>query len=195
MKIEELKRIIELNKEEIEIDFSFETAKAFEDASKEFKCFFSSSAIVSTDNRKFIVSDPYLNTSINYKDFPKLISNSIFVAKKFGIETPKVAILSAVELVNLNMESSIFGAIGEAMGKRKQFGKDVFVEGPLSMDVALSEKASKEKKVLTDVAGKANVLICHRGSIARGIVEGIGFLNIAKIEIVITDGERVFKVN
>ncbi len=182
------------NKKEIELNFNYEIAKAFEEASKHFKKKFSSIAKVSLKNREFFVSDPYLNPDLSLKTLPLIIFNAIFVAKSMGVEKPLVAVLSAVELVNLRMESSVFGAVAEAMGKRKQFGEGVFVEGPLSMDVALSEKAAKEKKVLTEVSGKANVLICHRTSIAKGIVEALQFTENAKIEVFLTEGENILKV-
>ncbi|BBB32414.1 hypothetical protein TTHT_0852 [Thermotomaculum hydrothermale] len=184
---------IEKNRE-LKIDFSLEIANLFKELSKEYKKTFSTVAKIEIDGKTFFVSDPYINIQPSLKQFPKLVSNTIAVAKFSGIEEVKVAVVSAVELVNLNMESSVYGAVVEAMGKRGQFGKGVFVEGPLSMDVALSEKAAKEKKVLTDVAGKANALVCHRGSIARGIVDGLDFSGKAKTEIFLTDGEEVFKV-
>lgn len=178
---------------ELDIDFSLETAEFFKNLSKELRKSFSSVVKVETKNKTFLVADPFLNLNPNIKDFSKIASNTVFAAKNLLTETPKLAVLSAVELVNLNMESSIYGAVIEAMGKRKQLGKDIFAEGPLSMDVALSEKAAKEKKVLTDVAGQANVLLCHRTSIARGIVEALQFVKKGKTETYITDGKNIFK--
>ncbi len=182
------------DKKEIGLNFSYEIAKAFEEVSKHFKKRFSTIAKVSLKNREFFVSDPYLNLGSSLNNLPSIVSNAIFVAKSMGVEKPLVAVLSAVELVNLRMESSIFGAVAEAMGRRKQFGESVAVEGPLSMDVALSEKAAREKKVLTEVSGKANVLICHRTSIAKGIVEALKFTENAKIEVFLTEGENILKV-
>ncbi len=178
----------------LELHFDLETSKLFESLSSQYKKTFSSVVKVEIEDRVFLVSDPYINIPPSLKTFIKTVSNAIAVAKEIGIKQPKAAVLSAVELVNLNMESSVYGAVAEAMAKRGQFGKDVFVEGPLSMDVALSEKAAKEKKVLTEVAGKANILLCHRGSIARGIVEGLEFTGKAKVEKFLTDGSNVFKV-
>lgn len=184
----------EENKKTLKINFNFEVAKLFQSLSSRYKKTFSSVVKVEIEDRVFLVSDPYINILPSLKTFVKLVSNAILVAKETGIKEPKAAVLSAVELVNLNMESSVYGAVAEAMAKRGQFGKGVYVEGPLSTDVALSEKAAKEKKVLTEVAGKANILLCHRGSIARGIVEGLEFTGKAKIEKFLTDGNNVFKV-
>ncbi len=199
MKKEEIKRFFKdfyqgkNTNTELKIDFNFDTAKAFEELSKEFKKTFSAVAKVEVEDKVFLVSDPYLNLNPDLKTFTKIASNAVFAAKNLLSEAPKLAVLSAVELVNLNMESALYGAIIEAMGKRGQLGKDVFAEGPLSMDVALSEKAAKEKKVLTDVAGKANVLLCHRTGIAKGIIEGLQFIGKGKITRFITDGSNIFK--
>lgn len=188
-------RLIELleNEREISIKLNLETAKLFKEIEKDLRKKFTSIVKIDTGGKVFLVSDPYLNLEPSLKEFPKIVSNSVFAAGKLGFETVRVAVLSAVELVNLNMESSVFGAVAEAMGKRGQFGKNAFVEGPLSMDVAVSENAAIEKKVLTEVAGKANVLIAHYPSIAKGITEALEFVGF-KTERFITDGERIFKI-
>ncbi len=178
---------------ELKIEFNLETTGTFEELSKELKKTFSTVVKIEVEGKVFLVSDPYLNINPNLKTFTRIASNAVFAAKKLLNEEPKLAVLSAVELVNLNMESSLYGAVIEAMGKRGQFGKNVFAEGPLSMDVALSEKAAKEKKVLTEVAGKANILLCHRTSIAKGIVEGLEFIGKGEITRFITDGSNLFK--
>ena len=189
------KNLIDLleNSTEISINLNLDTAETFKEIEKDLKKKFSSIVKVDTGSKVFFVADPYLNLEPDLKDFSKIVSNSVFAANKLGVEKVKAAVLSAVELVNLNMESSVFGAVAEAMGKRGQFGKNTFVEGPLSMDVAVSEEAAKEKKVFTDVSGKANVLIAHYPSIAKGIVEAMEFLGF-KTEKFLTDGNKVFKI-
>ena len=58
------------------------------------------------------------------------------VANTLGIETPKIACVAAMELVNPNIPAMAEGAILAKMGDRGQLG-NVIVDGPLSLDIAL----------------------------------------------------------
>ena len=89
----------------------------------------------------------------------QMIKYTIDIAKKLGIEKPKVAVISAVEKVNLKMPSSIEAAVLKTMGERGQFG-DAHVDGPLALDVAVSKECANIKKLKgSPVAGDADILI------------------------------------
>ena len=75
-----------------------------------------------------------------------------------GLGIPKVAALSAVEIVEDRMQSSIDAAALAAMSHRNEI-KHGIVDGPLSFDVAMSEECAKVKKVTSPVAGHADILV------------------------------------
>ncbi len=175
------------------LEQSEKTVSEFKILSKQFKKTFSHFAVIKVKGKNLIIADGYLSILPDVKQLSLIISNTINGAKKYGIDTPKVAVLSAVEVVSPAMESAIPASVMEAMGKRGQFGKGVFVEGPLSIDVALSEKSAKEKKVSTDVAGNANILIGHKSTIPNGILSALKLFAAPEFLIsVVTDGENFF---
>jgi len=88
----------------------------------------------------------------------KMINYSVDIAHKFGIETPKVAILAATEKANYKMPVCVEAAVLSKMGDRKQI-KGCIIDGPLAMDVAISKKSCEIKKLKTEVGGDADVFI------------------------------------
>ncbi len=88
-----------------------------------------------------------------------ILANAVDLARRLGISTPKVAVLSAIETVNLKMPSSVDAAILAKMGDRKQFGT-CMVEGPLALDNAISVESAHHKGLYGEVVGQAEILVC-----------------------------------
>lgn len=110
------------------------------------------------NNRLFILSDAAMNIAPSLEEKRQIIENAVFVARAIGIELPKVAVLSAVELVNPAMNSTLDAANLSKMAERGQI-KNAIIDGPLALDNAVSEKAAAHKGIHSPVAGKADVLI------------------------------------
>jgi phosphate butyryltransferase len=110
--------------------------------------------------RFLIVSDGWINVAPDLEIMPDIIANAVCTARALGIEKPRVALLSGVELVYPGMAAAIMGAVMAKMSDRGQIG-DCVVDGPLSFDVALYEDVAREKKVRGEVAGKADVVITN----------------------------------
>lgn len=86
------------------------------------------------------------------------LQTMISALQKFGEAAPRVALLSCVELVTPGVKSTLWQAPLAQMSARGQFGK-ACVDGPLGLDLAVSPEAVLEKKVKTDVAGEADLLV------------------------------------
>jgi phosphate butyryltransferase len=98
---------------------------------------------------------------IPYPDLPtkaKIIGNVARLANSFGVETPKVAVLAAVEVVNPDMPATLDAAALAQMSRRGQI-KGCVVDGPFALDNAVSELSARHKGIVSDVAGKADILI------------------------------------
>ena len=111
----------------------------------------------------------------------KIIQNAIDIANACGIENPKVAPLAAVEVVNPKMPATVDAA---TLTKMNEEGKipGCIVDGPLSLDMAISREASKHKKALNrKIAGDADILLfpdIHTGNVAyKMLVHTAHFLN------------------
>jgi phosphate butyryltransferase len=108
--------------------------------------------------RLVFVTDGAMNIAPDFEQKAQIATNAIALARLFGVEQPKVAALAGVELVNPKMQATQDAAILALMSYRGQFEAGV-VEGPLALDIAVSEEAAKTKGVSNPVAGKADILL------------------------------------
>lgn len=88
----------------------------------------------------------------------EIIQNAVEVARLFGIERPRVAILAASETVHPKIASSI-DALALSRMAIQGWVDNAFVDGPLSLDAAISPEAARIKNLSGEVAGRADVLI------------------------------------
>lgn len=108
--------------------------------------------------RLIFVTDGAMNILPNFEEKAQIVTNAVGLARLFGIDQPKVAALAGVELVNPKMPATQDAAVLTLMSHRKQFEAGV-VEGPLALDLAVSEAAARTKGVDNPVAGKADILL------------------------------------
>lgn len=109
-------------------------------------------------DRLILLTDAAFNMYPELKDKVDIINNAVVVAKALGIETPKVAPICAVEVVNPNMQATLDASILTKMNDRGQI-KGCIIDGPLALDNALSEEAAAHKGICSPVAGKADILL------------------------------------
>ena len=108
--------------------------------------------------RLLFLTDAAFNMYPELKEKIDIVNNAVTVAKAVGIETPKVAPVCAVEVVNPAMQATIDASILTTMNARGQI-KGCIVDGPLALDNALSEEAAHHKGISGPVAGKADILL------------------------------------
>ena len=135
-----------------------------------------------------ILSDAALNINPNLEQKIAMVKNAAEVAHQIGIEHPRVAIISGNEAVNPDMPSSIDAAILSKMAERGQI-QGCFVDGPLSLDLAISEEAAIAKGVKGEVAGHADILIMPNIDAANTLYKAVSFLFRAPINGVIVGGK------
>ncbi|MDR1471202.1 MAG: phosphate butyryltransferase [Synergistaceae bacterium] len=108
-------------------------------------------------DRIFFISDPAFNTYPDINGKVGIIENVVKLAHAFGVETPKVACLAAVEVVNPDMPPTLDAAILTQMNRRGQI-KGCVIDGPFALDNAVSEESAKHKGIVSEVAGRADIL-------------------------------------
>ena len=108
--------------------------------------------------RLLLSTDGAINIAPTLDEKTLIVRNAIGVAKKLGIEVPKVAILAAVENINTKMQATIDAACLSKMADRGVF-KGALVDGPLSIDNILSAGAAKKKGLGSEVAGAADIVV------------------------------------
>jgi phosphate acetyltransferase len=113
---------------------------------------------VPTYPRLLLVTDAAINIAPTAKDKIDIVQNAIDLAHVLGIDQPHVAILAAVETVNPEMQATIDAAMLCKMADRGQITGGI-LDGPLAFDNAVSEEAARIKKIVSPVAGKADILL------------------------------------
>lgn len=108
--------------------------------------------------RPLMVTDAAINIAPTLEDKIDIAQNAIDLACTLGIEQPKVAILAAVETVNPRMPATLDAAALCKMADRGQISGGL-LDGPLAFDNAISEEAAKTKKIVSPVAGRADILL------------------------------------
>jgi phosphate acetyltransferase len=99
--------------------------------------------------RPVLITDAAINIAPGLMDKAAIVQNAIDLAHIIGIPMPRVAILAAVEVINDRMQSTIDAAALCKMADR----------GPLAFDNAISPAAAKEKGIVSEVAGRADILL------------------------------------
>jgi phosphate acetyltransferase len=113
---------------------------------------------VPTYPRLLMVTDAAVNIYPDLEAKVDICQNAIELAQILGIETPKVAILSAAETVNPKIPGSLDAAALCKMAERGQIVGGV-LDGPLGFDNAISAEAARTKHIVSPVAGQADILL------------------------------------
>ena len=87
-----------------------------------------------------------------------IIDNSLEALRKIGVELPNVAVLTANEAVNPKMPSTVDAAELVKWNNNGEFLQCI-MEGPISMDVALSREAALHKGIKSEISGETDLFV------------------------------------
>jgi phosphotransacetylase/acyl dehydratase len=125
--------------------------------------------------RPLLITDAAINVAPNLEEKADIIRNAIDLAHAIGIETPRVAILAAVETVNPKMRSTLDAAALCKMADRGQIVGGL-LDGPLAFDNAISPAAAQEKGIVSPVAGIADILVVPELEAGNMLAKQLSFL-------------------
>ena len=108
--------------------------------------------------RPILITDAAINVVPSLADKLDIVQNAIDLAHVLGIAQPRVAILAPVETVNPKLPSTTDAAALCKMADRGQI-TGALLDGPLAFDNAISPEAAEEKGIVSDVAGRADILV------------------------------------
>jgi len=108
--------------------------------------------------RPLLVTDAAINIAPTLEEKVSIVQNAIELAHVLGIDTPRAAILAAVETVNPVMPATLDAAALCKMADRGQITGGV-LDGPLAFDNAVSAAAAAQKGIKSAVAGQADILV------------------------------------
>jgi len=123
------------------------------------------------------LTDCAINIAPGLKEKIEIIENAVKVFNVLYAEDPRVALLGAVETVSDKMPDTLDSAIITQMNRRGQI-KGCIIDGPLSLDNAISEKYARIKNIDSPVAGKAQILVSsdlrEANSVSKAIIHYAG---------------------
>ncbi len=122
-----------------------------------------------------IISDAAVNIAPTLEDKVHIVQNAIDLSHALRVPEARVAILSAMETVNPKVASTLEAAALCKMADRGQITGGI-LDGPLALDNAISPEAAEIKKIVSPVAGRANVLIVPDLEAGNMLAKSLSFL-------------------
>jgi len=111
---------------------------------------------IPTYHKLLFISDSNINVLPTEKEKIQILNNTYNFVKSLGIYKPKIALISSIETVNENIQSSVDAKL---IVEELRDTEDYYIGGPFSVDVALSHESADIKKVNHVVAGDSDILI------------------------------------
>lgn len=127
-------------------------------------------------DRIIFVTDGGMNIEPSLEEKIDIVKNGIDTLESLGYEDIYVAILSASENVNKNIQSSIDGAIISKMADRQQI-RGAIIDGPLALDNILNRDAALSKGIKSPVAGKADLILVPNIETGNTLGKSVTFLS------------------
>jgi phosphate butyryltransferase len=107
-------------------------------------------------HKLLFISDAYFNILPSEDEKIKIIENTVSFVRSLGIVKPKIALISAIEIVNPDITSTVEA---KNIVEKLKDSDDYYIGGPFAIDIAVSHEAAKTKNINHVVAGDADILI------------------------------------
>lgn len=144
--------------------------------------------------KPLFLTDAAINIKPNLMDKKDIVQNAIDLFTTLGLGVPKVALLSAVEMVNEEIPSTLDATALCKMAERGQITGGI-LDGPLAFDNAVSRESATIKGITSPVAGDADILVVPDIESGNMLykelryfsgVQGAGIVLGAKVPIILT---------
>lgn len=130
---------------------------------------------IPTYNKLIYLTDGGMNINPTIYEKKDIIENAGAVARALGNKEIKVASLAAKETIDENMRATVDGDKLKSMYNNKEFTKDIIVDGPMALDLAISKKAAMIKGFKSSIVGDADVLLVPNIEMGNGIGKSITY--------------------
>ncbi len=128
-----------------------------------------------TYHKLLALTDVAMNIAPDLAEKVEIINNSVSFMNSIGITNPKVAVIGAVETVSDKMPATIDAAILSKMQDRNQI-TNCIVDGPFALDNAISKESAEHKKIVSPVAGDADLLLFPNIETGNVLYKALAFL-------------------
>lgn len=139
-------------------------------------------------SRLMLLTDSGINIRPRFNRKVAIVRNAILVANALGIAVPKVAVIAAVEKVELPaMPATLDAELLRRMGESGKFGPCI-VDGPLAMDNALERHTAEIKGRTSAVTGNADIIVTPDIETGNAVYKAIRYMAHREIGGVIVGG-------
>lgn len=146
-------------------------------------------------HKMILMTDGGMVTDYTLENKIEILKNAAQVSKALGFYPAKAAIISAIETITPNIQSTMDAAIITRMSDRKQL-PGIIADGPMAVDNAVSREACEHKGIVSDIAGDVDIMLMpniESGNIfykvliylGGGKVESAGIVVGAKVPVVV----------
>ena len=125
-------------------------------------------------------SDSGINVAPNLEQKKDILKNILLATKSIGLETPKVAALTANEMVDPKIQSTVDAAGLVEYVASGALGPDLpcVIEGPIAFDVAFDPHAAAHKKIDSKITGETDIIIFP--NMEAGNIMGKSWIHLCK---------------
>ncbi len=135
-------------------------------------------------NKLLVVTDAAMNIAPSLEQKKEILKNAVVVSKALGVKVPKCTYVCAKEVPYEKMPCTMEAAEMQKMADSGEFGEILF-DGPLALDLAVSPVAVKIKKIDSEVAGEADLVLLPDIEAANVLYKGLIFLAGAELGAVV----------
>ena len=145
-------------------------------------------------HKPLFITDAALNIYPKLSEKKDMVQNAIDLFRALCDNTPKVAIVSAVETVEEAIPTTLEATALCKMADRGQI-QGGLLDGPLAFDNAISKAAAEAKNIVSPVAGDADIIVCPDMEAANMLskqltylfgIEAPGIILGARVPIILT---------
>ncbi|QGT77970.1 bifunctional enoyl-CoA hydratase/phosphate acetyltransferase [Guyparkeria halophila] len=109
-------------------------------------------------HKLLFITDAAINIQPDVRAKAEILQNAVNLTWWLGNQRARVAALSAIEMVNPAIPSTLDAACLAKMGERGQIAH-AQIDGPLAFDTAISGESARIKGLISPVAGHADILL------------------------------------
>jgi phosphate acetyltransferase len=144
--------------------------------------------------KPLFVTDAVVNRAPGLAHKADICRNAIDLARVLGVRRPKVAVLSAVEVADPVLPSTLDAVALREMASRGEIA-GALLDGPLALDDAISPGAATIKHITSAVAGDADILvvpdleagnILYKSLVCLGRAETAGIVLGTRVPLIVT---------
>lgn len=109
-------------------------------------------------HKVFAVTDSAIVPNPDITQKKAILNNTLEAMHNLGYDNPKVAVITAVEVVNPKMQETLDAAEMVSLNQNGEIA-DCVIEGPISMDIAFDTEAAATKGFESVVSGDPDILL------------------------------------